>query len=299
MTRRGLMAGAAAAGLLAGSGLGWPRAQAQGRLYDALFRDLRMDSRALIRFGEELDRPLIARAGGPYPNAYVQSALDDFARPIFDASDATDLPWKVTLVDNDMPNAWVLPGGRVSVYKGLLRYVENADELALVIAHAAGHVEAGDLLAVMREPAFADSVPPRAARAILARLDRDETLTPADSEIAQALQRPVLTAITGGYGPDREARADAAAARIFARTGHDPRRGAVLFETMAGLAPPDAGAATCFFAGRDDAAARARTLASAAMPARSSWPANTGFDTIKLAFPTRRYYRPQASGDAS
>jgi predicted Zn-dependent protease len=50
--------------------------------------------------------------------------------------------WEFTLVDDDVPNAWAMPGGKVVVYKGLLPYTETREGLAVVIGHEIAHVVA-------------------------------------------------------------------------------------------------------------------------------------------------------------
>jgi len=51
-------------------------------------------------------------------------------------------PWDYAVFVGDAPNAFVLPGGHVGVTTGLLKIVENDDQLAAVIGHEAGHVVA-------------------------------------------------------------------------------------------------------------------------------------------------------------
>jgi len=50
--------------------------------------------------------------------------------------------WEFTLVDQDVPNAWAMPGGKVVVYKGLLPLTLDRDGLAVVIGHEIAHVVA-------------------------------------------------------------------------------------------------------------------------------------------------------------
>lgn len=53
-------------------------------------------------------------------------------------------PLTVRVLDNDMVNAFALPGGQIVVFRGLLRKVGGPEALAGVIAHEIGHVEARD-----------------------------------------------------------------------------------------------------------------------------------------------------------
>jgi predicted Zn-dependent protease len=47
--------------------------------------------------------------------------------------------WEVNVLDNDQINAFCLPGGKIAVFSGLLRIVQNDDQLATVISHEIAH----------------------------------------------------------------------------------------------------------------------------------------------------------------
>ena len=48
--------------------------------------------------------------------------------------------WQWTVVNDDnMVNAWALPGGKSAVYTGMLRMAKSDDELAVVMGHEASH----------------------------------------------------------------------------------------------------------------------------------------------------------------
>lgn len=50
-----------------------------------------------------------------------------------------DWDWEFTLFDNDSPNAFALPGGKVGVNTGLFKVAKNDDQLAAVIGHEVAH----------------------------------------------------------------------------------------------------------------------------------------------------------------
>jgi predicted Zn-dependent protease len=51
-----------------------------------------------------------------------------------------DQQWDVAVFDTDDVNAFVMPGNRVGVYRGITELTENDDQLSSVLGHEAGHV---------------------------------------------------------------------------------------------------------------------------------------------------------------
>ncbi|MEM8548619.1 MAG: M48 family metallopeptidase, partial [Pseudomonadota bacterium] len=57
--------------------------------------------------------------------------------------DATKYEWELAIFDQEVVNAFVLPGGKMAVYQGLLRVTKNDAQLAAVIGHEIAHVTEG------------------------------------------------------------------------------------------------------------------------------------------------------------
>ncbi len=68
-------------------------------------------------------------------------ALDSISQRLLDALGETPYPYKFTVIEGSEINAFALPGGHVFIFTGLLHTVENAEELAAVLAHEMGHIE--------------------------------------------------------------------------------------------------------------------------------------------------------------
>jgi predicted Zn-dependent protease len=47
--------------------------------------------------------------------------------------------WAVNLVENNEPNAWCMPGGKIVVYTGILDYTKDDAGLAVVLGHEIAH----------------------------------------------------------------------------------------------------------------------------------------------------------------
>ncbi|MTI19516.1 peptidase M48 [Fulvivirga sp. RKSG066] len=78
-----------------------------------------------------------------YPEAY--NYLDDMVNEILNSGEVAyrqEFAWDVTLVKNDSTlNAFAAPGGYIYVYTGLIKYLDNADDLAGVIGHEIAHAD--------------------------------------------------------------------------------------------------------------------------------------------------------------
>lgn len=74
--------------------------------------------------------------------APLQHLVHDVGTQIASQSTRPELPWTFRVLDDPAINAFALPGGHVYVTRGLLTHLLSEDELAAVIAHEVGHIEA-------------------------------------------------------------------------------------------------------------------------------------------------------------
>lgn len=76
-------------------------------------------------------------SNNPAANAYVQC----ISNAILDASGlSSGQAWEIVVFDSEQVNAFALPGAKIGVYTGMIRFAENQDQLAAVIGHEVGHV---------------------------------------------------------------------------------------------------------------------------------------------------------------
>lgn len=51
-----------------------------------------------------------------------------------------NLNWEFVVFESDAQNAWVLPGGKVAFYRGILETMSNDDQVATVMGHEIAHL---------------------------------------------------------------------------------------------------------------------------------------------------------------
>ena len=86
-----------------------------------------------IQIGNTLYGRIVDSQGGYYRNAAVQAEMERFAAPLIATAQRQHLPWEIVVLDNNEVNAWALPGGKLGVDKGLLRYCASETDLVTVI----------------------------------------------------------------------------------------------------------------------------------------------------------------------
>ncbi|MEM9172002.1 MAG: M48 family metalloprotease [Pseudomonadota bacterium] len=95
-----------------------------------------------LAIGEQNYLPMQQSQGGvqaldPALNAYVS----DIGQKIAAVSDR-DLPYEFVVLNNSVPNAWALPGGKIAINRGLLTEMRSEAELASVLGHEVIHAAA-------------------------------------------------------------------------------------------------------------------------------------------------------------
>lgn len=93
--------------------------------------------------GAEQYTPTQQTQGGMF---YLDSELTLYVREVGQklarVSDRPDLPYEFVVLNNSVPNAWALPGGKIAINRGLLVKLEDEAQLASVIGHEIVHAAA-------------------------------------------------------------------------------------------------------------------------------------------------------------
>ena len=96
-----------------------------------------------VALGEENYQPSQQAQGGQY---YIDPGVQDYVsrvgQRLAEVSDRPDLPYEFVVLNNPVPNAWALPGGKIAINSGLLLHLEDEAQLAAVLAHEIVHAAA-------------------------------------------------------------------------------------------------------------------------------------------------------------
>jgi predicted Zn-dependent protease len=177
-----------------------------------------------VRMGREAAASFITASDGVYPDAGAAAYLDGIVRRLGAASHRPGLPYRITLLNSPVPNAFALPGGHVFLSRGLLLRLENEAEFAFVMAHEIGHVNHRHAVKAMN-----DSLVVGLGGSVLAGSVEDERRRQAAAGLASVGGGLVLLRFSRG----QELESDARGAEYALRAGYDPRAGLRVFEEFA------------------------------------------------------------------
>ena len=80
----------------------------------------------------------------------IENLLEKWAEPILRQAGLTTDQVRLVLVDSDEVNAFVAGGSNIFIYAGLIQKAEYPEEVIGVLAHEAGHITGGHLIASRR-----------------------------------------------------------------------------------------------------------------------------------------------------
>jgi len=143
---------------------------------------------------------------------------------------ARDLPYEFEVINESVPNAWALPGGKIAINRGLLTEMQSESELAAVLGHEIVHAAA-------RHGAQGQTRNLLLQGAVLAGGIAVGAATDDEGYGQVALLGGMVGAqlINQRYSRDAEREADLYGMRMMKRAGYDPVGAVELQETFVRL----------------------------------------------------------------
>jgi predicted Zn-dependent protease len=162
----------------------------------------------------------------PTSSPELQAALDQVTAKLLLAAGEASGDWEAVVFASPDVNAFALPGNKIGVFEGMFGVVENSDQLAAVVGHEIGHLQAlhGE------ERVNAQVVRDLGLRLVALILQFAEVEYSAD--IAAALGLGVEYGLVRPYSRGQELEADRLGLELMATAGFDPAEAAMLWRRM-------------------------------------------------------------------
>jgi len=165
--------------------------------------------------GAEAAPKFVKQYGGDIPSPAIQKYVSDLGHRLAAVSERPNLDWEFHAVDSAVINAFALPGGKVFITRGLMADLQNEAQLAGVLGHEIGHVNAEHIGQQMTRAMIITGI---GAGVGLAGQHND-------SDWMKVLG--VGTSVGGGlymlsFSRDQETQADELGVRYMTRLGYNP-----------------------------------------------------------------------------
>lgn len=179
-----------------------------------------------ISIGRENYVPARQQQGGDYIvdpelTAYVQSVGNKLA-----AVADRQLPYEFVVLNDSMPNAWAMPGGKIAFNRGLLYELNSEAELAAVLGHEIVHAAARHSAQKMETGMLLQGAV--VATGIAAQNEKYANLIVGGAQLSSQL-------VATKFSRDDESEADLYGMRYMKKAGYDPRAAVTLQETFVRL----------------------------------------------------------------
>lgn len=179
-----------------------------------------------LQLGAQNYAPMLQSQGGEYD---VDPALTTYVRSVgqkLAAVSDVPLPYEFSVLNNSVPNAWALPGGKIAINRGLLTEMSSEAELAAVLGHEIVHAAARH------------SAQQMSRGQLLQGLVLATSVATSDSSYGNlAVGGAAIGAqlISTKYGREAELESDKYGMKYMSKAGYDPQGAVSLQETFVRL----------------------------------------------------------------
>ncbi len=144
--------------------------------------------------------------------------------------------WEVLVFEDEQANAFALPGYKIGVYTGLLKYAKNQDQVAAVMGHEVAHV-----IAKHGNERVSNQMATEAGLTIATVILGGGTQDENSALILAGLGLGAQYGIILPFSRSHESEADLIGLDLMAKAGFDPAQSVPLWQNMSqsGAAPPE------------------------------------------------------------
>lgn len=174
-----------------------------------------MDSNQEISIGRQQHPQIIKAFGGEYGSPELRRYIDSIGQLLARTVERREFEYKFTVLNSGIVNAFALPGGYIYISRGLLALAENEAEVAGVLAHELGHINALHHGRRQGSQTIAGLLIAGAGIAASAAGVGGNQIGQLGSAVAQS--------VLSSYSREHELESDSLALRYMTRAGYDPQ----------------------------------------------------------------------------
>jgi predicted Zn-dependent protease len=179
-----------------------------------------------MEIGRKNYAPLRQSQGGDYTvDKALTAYVSEVGQKLAAVSDRK-LPYEFKVLNNSVPNAWALPGGKISINRGLLTELETEAELAAVLGHEITHAAAKHTANSMSRGMLIQGA---VMATVIGTQGKDY------AQLAQLGAGLGAQLITQKYGRDAERESDFYGMKYMSKAGYDPQGAVDLQRTFVRL----------------------------------------------------------------
>lgn len=172
-----------------------------------------------IALGQSYD-PQVVSQMGKYENPTMAQFLTEKGNAMAAISERPNLPWKFTLIDSDVVNAFAVPGGFVYFTRGIMAHFNNEAQFAGVLGHEIGHVTARHTVTQQARQTVGQI-------GLIGGMILSPELASQGESLMQSMQLLFLK-----YGRDAESQSDELGVKYSTQIGYDAKEMAGFFGTL-------------------------------------------------------------------
>lgn len=199
--------------------------------------DASLSTEEEIAYGKGMHPYILAEMGGAYKNRALQGYVDSVGQKLAAGAKRKDLKFNFTVVNNPMVNAFAMPGGYIYVTTGILKTMKDEAELAAVLGHEIGHVDARHSVKRLQSMVMAEKGSKYANKAV------GKVAKKGMGKVGGALTKQAFKKLSGefaqialmGYGRNQELESDRIGIQLANDNRYDPEGAVRLFETLLSL----------------------------------------------------------------
>ena len=162
----------------------------------------------------------------PSKDPQTNELVNRVGRRVAEAANRPDYRWEFVVFQDETPNAFCLPGGKVGIFTGILKYTKDEAGLATVISHEVAH-------ALVRHAGERMS---QGMVAQLGSLGLGAALAGQSPYVASAAQQAYGLGANVGvllpYSRKQETEADEVGLILMAKAGYDPQAAVGFWQRM-------------------------------------------------------------------